>query len=236
MHRRLLGISGLLLAAGLACSGLTDLAGDPSEGSSGESQFSDGSINDASNDASSDILFSDSFADESSGWEIGDYSGGRVGYWNGEYYVTSLGDGQTMWGLANRGFDDVAIKVRSQQVSAPSNDNNDYGVICRANADGAGYFFLISGDGFFAILRGDANDQFDQLIDWTSSNAINQGNSSNQIQVTCEGENLSLQVNGELLASVKDSRYSAGDIALTATSYEDTSTEIHFDDIEVVRP
>jgi hypothetical protein len=50
------------------------------------------------------------------------------------------------------------------------------------------------------------------------------------------GENLSLQVNGELLASVKDPRYSAGDIALTATSYESTSTEIHFDDIEVARP
>ena len=140
MHRRLFVISGLLLAAGLACSGLTDLSGDVSEGSSGESGFSDGSIN----KASGDILFSDSFADETSGWEIGDYSGGRVGYWNGEYFVTSLGDGQTMWGLANRGFDDVAIKVRSQQVSAPSNNNNDYGVICRANADGAGYFFLIS--------------------------------------------------------------------------------------------
>ncbi len=232
MHRRLFAISGLLLAAGLACSGLTDLAGDPSEGSSGESQFSDGSITKTSSGA----LFSDSFADENSGWEIGDYSGGRVGYWNGTYYVTSLGDGQTMWGVANRGFDDVAIKVRSQQVSAPGNDNNDYGVICRANADGEGYFFLISGDGYFAILRGDANEQFENLIDWTSSTVINQGNSANDILVTCEGDNLSLHVNGELLASVKDSRYSSGDIALTATSYEDTSTEIHFDDIQVARP
>jgi hypothetical protein len=232
MHRRLIAVSGLLLAVGLACSGLTDLTGDVSEGSSGESQFSDGSINETSDDT----LFSDSFADETSGWEIGDYSGGRVGYWNGRYYVTSLGDGQTMWGMANRGFDDVAIKVRSQQVSGPSNDNNDYGVICRANPAGEGYFFLISGDGYFAILRGDANEQFEQLIDWTSSGAINQGNSSNEIQATCDGDNLSLRVNGELLASVKDSRYRSGDIALTATSYEETSTEIHFDDIQVTRP
>jgi hypothetical protein len=140
-----------------------------------------------------------------------------------------------MWGVANRGFDDVAIKVRSQQVSAPSNDNNDYGVICRASQDGTGYFFLISGDGYFAILRGDSNEEFDHLIDWTSSKVINQGNRANEIQATCEGENLSLHVNGELLASVKDSRYSSGDIALTATSYETTSTEIHFDDIGVVR-
>ncbi len=45
-----------------------------------------------------------------------------------------------------------------------------------------------------------------------------------------------MQVNGELLASVRDSRYSAGDIALTATSYESASIEFHFDDIEVARP
>ena len=232
MHRRLLAISGLLLGAGLACSGLTDLGGDPSEGSSGEAQFSGG----PSNESSGETLFSDSFADEASGWEIGDYPGGRVGYWNGTYYVTSLGDGSTMWGVANRGFDDVAIKVRSQQVSAPSNDNNDYGVMCRASQDGEGYFFLISGDGYFAILSGDASEEFDHLIDWTSSNVINQGNSANEIQATCDGDNLSLRVNGELLGSVKDSRYKSGDIALTATSYESTSTEIHFDDLEVVRP
>jgi hypothetical protein len=220
MTRRLLAVSGLLLVVGLACSGLSDLTGgsDSGGGSSGE------------------LLFSDNFTHESSGWEVGDYPGGRVGYWNGAYYVTSLGDGQTMWGVANRGFDDVAIKVRSQQVSAPSNDNNDYGVMCRVDPEGAGYFFLISGDGFFAILRGDADEEFDQLNDWTSSTVINQGNSANDIQATCEGNTLSLRVNGELLASVNDSRYESGDIALTATSYEAESTEVHFDNIEVARP
>jgi hypothetical protein len=59
MHRRLLAVSGLLLAAGLACSGLTDLAGGVSESSSGEAPFSDSSSN--------ETLFSDSFADETSG-------------------------------------------------------------------------------------------------------------------------------------------------------------------------
>jgi hypothetical protein len=220
MYRRLLAVSGLLLTVGLACSGLTDLAGGSDSGGS----------------SSGELLFSDSFTHESSGWEIGDYSGGRVGYWNGAYYVTSLGDGQTMWGVANRGFDDVAIKVRSQQISAPSNDNNDYGVMCRVDPSGSGYFFLISGDGVFAILRGDANEEFDHLIDWTSSSAINQGDSANELLATCEGNNLTLRVNGELLASVKDSRYKSGDIALTATSYETASTEVHFDDIEVARP
>ncbi len=141
-----------------------------------------------------------------------------------------------MWGVANRGFDDVVINVRAQQVSAPTNNNNDYGVMCRVDPEGAGYFFLISGDGYFAIQQRDPNGEFHQLIEWTPSTAINQGNSANDIQATCEGNNLTLRVNGELLASVKDSLFRSGDIALTATSYEAASTEIHFDNIEVGRP
>lgn len=220
MPRRLIAISMLLLVAGLACSGLSGLSGGA----------------DSNGAPSGELLFSDNFTHESSGWEVGDYPGGRVGYWNGAYYVTSLGEGQTMWGVANRGFDDVVIKVRAQQVSAPSNNNNDYGVMCRVDPEGAGYFFLISGDGFFSILRGDSSDDFDHLIDWTQSSAINQGNSANDIQATCQGNSLTLTVNSELLASVRDSRYSSGDIALTATSYETASTEVHFDNIEVSRP
>lgn len=217
MHRRLILVSGILIAAGLACSGLGE-SSEPGAVTGGET------------------LFSDSFADESSGWEIGNYPSGRVGYWNGVYFVSSLGDGQTMWGLANRGFDDIVINVQSEQITGPSNHNNDYGVMCRVGSDGQGYFFLISGDGFFAILRADSSDQFHTLIDWTSSNARNQGNSANEILASCDGETLTLKVNGELLASVKDSRYVSGDIALTATSYEAESTEVHFDDIEVSRP
>ena len=226
MHRRLIAFSAVVLLVGLACNGLSDLTGTSGEivGSGVESS------------TSGEVLFSDTFTHETSGWEIGEYPGGRVGYWNGAYYVTSLGDGQTMWGVANRGFDDVAIKVRSQQVTGPSNDNNDYGVICRVHPDGQGYFFLISGDGFFAILRADGTDSFEHLIDWTPSNVINKGNNANDIVATCEGDSLSLRVNGELLASVSDTRYRSGDIALTATSYEAESTEVHFDNLEVTRP
>jgi len=57
-----------------------------------------------------------------------------------------------------------------------------------------------------------------------------------EFQATCKGDDLSLRVNGELLASVKDTQYKSGDIGLTATSYEEASTEIRFDNIVVTRP
>jgi hypothetical protein len=47
---------------------------------------------------------------------------------------------------------------------------------------------------------------------------------------------LTLFVNGEQIATAEDSTYAQGDIALTATSYEDEPTEIHFDNIVVHKP
>ena len=37
--------------------------------------------------SSSKVLYQDDFSDENSGWEIGSYENGRVGYVNGEYQV-----------------------------------------------------------------------------------------------------------------------------------------------------
>lgn len=215
--------AGLLLATGLACN-VSDLAPAVVEDDSATVSQSDG-----------ELLFSDDFESNSTGWEVGNYETGTVGYGSGVYVVTANGQGDTMWGVANRSFDNVAIRVEARQIRAPSNDNNDYGVICRLQADGTGYFLLISGDGFYSILRADEND-FVPLIDWDESDKIRQGNSTNEIFAVCDGATLSLYVNGDLVASATDFTYRSGDIALTATSYEDAMTEVHFDNLKVTRP
>jgi hypothetical protein len=45
-----------------------------------------------------------------------------------------------------------------------------------------------------------------------------------------------LFVNGIHLATVEDETFSGGDIALTATSYEDAATKIAFDNLIVYGP
>jgi hypothetical protein len=94
---------------------------------------------------------------------------------------------------------------------------------------------LISGDGAYTIIKVEEGD-FDPLVEWAQSAIINQGNADNHIHAVCDGNYLALTVNGKLLAEVYDSTFSSGDIALTATSYEDTPTEIHFDDLSVSAP
>ncbi len=181
------------------------------------------------------VLFRDSFGNLDSGWEIGDYADGNVGYGAGFYYVTSEAAGSMMWGVAYQNFSDLVIDVDATQASAPSNDNNAYGVMCRVQDDNDGYLLRISGDGFYAIHR-IVDGDFQALVDWTASDVINQGNDTNHIRAVCDGTHLALIVNGEMLAEIDDSSYSEGDIALTATTFEDEGTEIHFDELVVLAP
>ncbi len=181
------------------------------------------------------VLFQDDFSDSNSGWEVGDYDDGDVGYKDGVYFVTSVNLETLMWGVAGRSFDNVIIEVDAIQVAAGSTNDNAYGVACREQGSGDGYYLRISGDGYYSIAKA-ANGEFTALVEWAESSAIKQGNATNHIRAVCNGTTLELFVNGQSAGSVQDSTFTSGDIALTATTYEDGETEVHFDNLMVLKP
>ncbi len=181
------------------------------------------------------VLYRDHFSDPSSGWEVDEYDSGSVGYGDGFYFVTSVVEKQQMWGVANRSFSDLAIEVDATQVSAPANENNSYGVMCRVQPNGDGYALRISGDGFYGIHKV-VNGDFEALVEWTGSTAIRQGNATNHLRAVCDGAALALFVNGEWVAQASDSSFVEGDIALTASTFEEEMTEVHFDYLVVFAP
>ena len=185
------------------------------------------------------IYLQDDFSSTDSGWEIGEYDFGSVGYKEGVYFVAATIIEIPMWGVANRTFDNVVIEVDATQVSSGPGNNNAYGVVCREQGDGFGngYYLRISGDGFYQIAKAEGEGgQFQELVGWTETDAIRQGNATNHIMAVCNGSSLELFVNGERLAGVEDSTYTSGDIGFAATSYEDTMTEVHFDNVIVREP
>lgn len=181
------------------------------------------------------ILLQDDFSDPSSGWEVGDYDFGSVGYKEGVYFVTATVVETPMWGVANHSFDDLVIEVDATLILAGPENNSVYGVVCREQGDGDGYYLRISGDGYYSIARSEGRG-FELLVDGIDSNAIGLGDAVNHIRVTCNGPTLDLHVNGQHLATVEDNTYASGDIALTATSYENEATQVHFDNIVVRKP
>jgi hypothetical protein len=217
MHnKRILFVGLILAAAALACSVGGATSGDEPGGETA-------------------VLLQDDFSNPSTGWEIGDYQGGSVGYSDGIYFVTSTESGGIMWGLSGHNFGDVDVTVEATQISGPDNDNNGYGIGCRIQANDDGYFLRISGDGYYSIARTD-DGEFTYLVDWDTSNRINTGNATNTIRVVCSGDTLELYVNDRRVADATDSTYTTGDITLTATTFETTPTTVHFDDIVVREP
>jgi hypothetical protein len=182
--------------------------------------------------AGPEMLWQDDFSDPGSGWEVSDYAAGSVNYENGAYVVTASAQSY-MWGAANTYFGDGSIEVDATQVVGPANDNNGYGIVCRVQSNGDGYYFRISGDGFYGIHKF-VDGQSDPLVDWTASEVINQGNALNRISAVCNGSSLELTVNGQVLAQVSDSSFTEGDVGLTASSFEEGGgTEISFDNLVV---
>jgi hypothetical protein len=179
-----------------------------------------------------EVLWQDDFSDAGSGWEIGQYDEGSVGYIDGYYSVSASTQGKWMWGVANRSFSDVEMEVEATQVLGPANNNNAYGVWCRVQANNDAYHLLISGDGFYSIQKS-TSGSYEALVDWTASDVILQGNATNKLRAVCDGSRLALYCNGQLLGETTDSAWAEGDIALSAISLEPEPTEIHFDNLVV---
>jgi hypothetical protein len=134
-----------------------------------------------------------------------------------------------IWSLGHNLSRDVAIQATVQQTQGIA--GNGFGVMCRADADGNGYYFLISSSGYYSILKGaaDQNDPI-RLVDWQFSHAIHQSEESNELSAVCVENYLSLSVNGRFLAEVRDNEFDAGKLGVTLAAVEDTAW-VRFDDI-----
>lgn len=192
--------------------------------------------------ATSSILLSDDFSVESAELETFSDESGSAETRDGVYVIRSTGD-VWQWGQSTSEFNDTVIEFDTTISSGPANNNAGTGVICRMQVrdDNSidGYLLAISGDGYYTI-RSIVSSSMDALADWTYSDTINQGNLENKIRATCSGNELILEVNGEVLAtaSTTESGPQSGAIAFAAISFEtdEPIAEVHFDNLVVNKP
>lgn len=179
-----------------------------------------------------DVLLEEGF-DQSFVWE--NYNDPALGVnfrvEDGVYHAQA-GSSGFMWALNSEAHTDVVIQVDTQQISSYA--NNAYGLMCRAapTNNGDGYYFMISGDGMYTLRRG-ATDQVGALIEWTYSDAIQQGQSINRIRAVCIGDYLALYVNGRFVAETHDSYFSRGYAGLTAAVPEGGDVDVTFDELKI---
>ncbi len=183
-----------------------------------------------------DTLLDETF-DQSDAWEAysNDEVNAKVG--KGVYRMVSTA-ALLEWGINNDTHTDVVIQVDTLQNS--SYELNGYGVSCRSGLksnDGSGYYFRISGDGYYAITKSDG-ETLTNLVDWTKSDAIHQGQNRNQIIAVCVGDYLALYANGELLAETNDSDLTEGHAGLSVSAFENkdkdpVEVDVSFDNVVI---
>jgi hypothetical protein len=182
-----------------------------------------------------EVLFSDDFSDEAGVWDTFSDEDGSVFYENGwlhlvNYTLATFGTDTR----AYQYFTDFILEVETKLVGGT--DDNFHSVQCRYQDSSNYYDFYISADGYYGISKLVDGD-FTAFVGPNYSPSINQGvDAMNLIHIECIGSSLSLSVNEHLLWEGTDATFTGGDIALKASAFAGTLTEIAFDNIVVSEP
>lgn len=192
--------------------------------------------------ADSNILFQDDFSSSSSGWDTIRDTEGITDYENGSYRIMVNKPSFSFWsnpGLGDKLPGDVRVEVEVTKTAGP--DVNDFGVICRYKTENdlANFYqFVVTSDGYVGIVKVSASDQTvltsgGKLIE---STAVNKSAAMNRIRAECVGSALTLYVNGQQVDSVTDTSFTTGDVGLIAGTYEESGTDMLFDNFIVTKP
>ncbi|MEA5079090.1 MAG: hypothetical protein VB013_11030 [Anaerolineaceae bacterium] len=182
------------------------------------------------------VLFSDEFDDNANHWGTSNSATGAVSFVYEGLDIKVDQPNSLLWSVAGKKYADVKIDVDGVLLSGPSNDV--FGAVCRFSDANHFYGFLISHDGYYGIFKMENGSLIlaDQDQGLKYSDVILQGGTVNHITATCQGDKLSLAVNGQLLSIVQDDSYASGQIGLIAGTYENGGSELFFDHLQVSQP
>lgn len=161
--------------------------------------------------------FEEEFDDRSGGWIEKDAEDRRIWIDEGEYHISiETADRVTTSAHLRNRCGDFVLAAVARQVSDLS---GFYGLVFRYQDTDNFYHFVISDDGRYRI-RKQLDDEWVDIVEWTFSSAINQGQAENTLMVACVGDEISAWVNDQELTTVWDDSFGDGFIGLTAGAWE----------------
>jgi hypothetical protein len=158
--------------------------------------------------------------------------GVELGVENGVYRAYTMNGGY-VWGLNDQPHSDVILEVEATPLTI--HFSNGFGIMCRADTNGDGYYFMINGNGYFSIRKGEG-DYVLPLLDWQPSDAIRGEIDRNRIRAVCTGDYLAMYVNDEFVAEVTDATYSSGFAGLSVAAADNSDVDIAFDNLAIYIP
>jgi|GEM_PF-269689 len=116
-------------------------------------------------------------------------------------------------------------------------NSNGVGLICRYSSSGW-YEFNVSNSGLYTIYAYDAGNRVYNILTSGGSPAINTGLSSNTYGAICQGNNLTLIVNDQEVATIQDIEFNFPDglIGISVSSPEGLPVSVDFEYVKVSEP
>ncbi len=135
-------------------------------------------------------------------------------------------------------YEDVELSLRADNRGR---NNNSISLICRYDPDIGWYEFNIANNGLYDILYAEVQNDGDISYNRVAnggSNAINQGMDVNEYSITCEDDELTLEINGDEVISMAERRYGlrSGQVGVSVSSFNVLPILIDMDWIRVSEP
>ena len=180
------------------------------------------------------LKYEDDFSDSFGGWDDAFGKNYTKQYGNNKYHIEITTNNLVVWGLANRAAGDFEVEVEATKEDG--GNPNTYGLIFRHVDHDNYYRFDISSDGFF-LLSKFQEGAWHTLVDWSSSSAINQGQTTlNVLKVSANGPEIAIFANSEELARVTDTAFAQGNFGFFASTFEDPHIWVSFDNFKLWAP
>ncbi len=181
-------------------------------------------------------ILNDEFSPPNAAWARFDTAESAVYAQEGELYLEDRGKGIAVYApFAGKTYADVAVAVQVRHVQGTV--NNWMGVICRQQDEDNYYLLAVSADGYYLILLVE-NGISMPLVGPQFDEGIKIGKARNNLEVRCQGEDLTLRVNSAINVTISDTVFQkAGGVALFADAVERGETAIvAFDNFSMSQP
>ena len=130
-------------------------------------------------------------------------------------------------------YEDVQIETESESLGR---NTNYISLVCRYDPDLGWYEFNIAASGLVSILRYDELDGKYVVIGEGGSEAIHQGRDTNNFIAKCNGDRLTLTINGKEWRTFTDKNLKRGLIGISAGSEEVFPVKIVFNWMDITEP
>lgn len=183
--------------------------------------------------ATSATIYVDDFTN-SRGWASTEQENFAFGIDQGNYYIFVNYPNAAIWSIRYEEHDDVRLQTHALRVKGP--ETGYYGVVCRF-VDASNYYMMVAAeDGFFGIGKMFAGTLSFIEKGMDEAGVIHRGETPNQVEGACLGNQLSLIVNGQTLLQVEDTLHKQGKIGLVAGVFTGYGVRVNFTDFSILQP